>query len=81
MPATDPRDRIEYLATTSRAGLGDALLRRLDRGAKIERELRAKVRELAEELAWCLFIELLRDHGEALAEALGSPRRRPPLEE
>lgn len=76
MPTDQSRERVHYLLEVSRAGLGESYLAHLNRAATMERELRERLRALAEEWAWCRFIELVREHGEEIAELFGSPRRR-----
>ena len=67
---------VRYLADASRTSLGDVYLQRLNRAANLERDIRERLHALANELAWVLLAELLRDHGEELVVALGSPPRR-----
>jgi hypothetical protein len=67
---------VRFMVGASRASLGDFYLARLNRSADLERELRGQLHTLAEELAWVYLARLLREHGEEIAELLGSPRRR-----
>jgi hypothetical protein len=69
-------ERVRYLVSASRAGLGSSQLERLNRVANLRRDILERVEMLLDELGWLHFTDLLREHGEELAEALGAPRRR-----
>jgi hypothetical protein len=76
MPTDKSAERVRYLVSASRAGLGSSQIERLNRVANLRRDVLERVAELVEELGWLHFTELLREHGEELACALGAPRRR-----
>jgi hypothetical protein len=76
MPTNKPKDLARYLVEASRASLGEFYLERLSRVAAAERDIGERLHALVEDLAWVRLAHLLREHGEELVEALGSPRRR-----
>lgn len=78
MDSKQARDRVRYMLEVSSTGLGNTTLARWNEAANVERDLRDRLRELVEELAWARFGQLLREHGEEIAEYFGSPRRRRP---
>lgn len=80
MPAEEPKAIVQYLLEVSRAGLGEFYLKRLDRVANGEKQLRELLHRVVQDLAWVMLAELLREHGEEIAVALGAPRRRRPRE-
>lgn len=78
MPTDESTDLVRYLIETSRAGLGEFSLARMNRAANGEKQLRELLHQVVQDLAWVMVADLLREHGEEIAVVLGAPRRRRP---
>lgn len=69
---------VEYLLETSRNILGEYQLSRLDRAARLKREIRERHEQMIDNLVEAAFALWLREHREELRRALSSVDVTPP---